>query len=98
MPFALWAGSEQGWKTFSFVAAQEQMNWDHNMQPFFTYLVQSQGVPASQYLVSAQAGTEEFIGKHTGVRPWRPSLSNTSFRYLGSTTLTTSAFSMIIDS
>ncbi|KAJ7812826.1 glycoside hydrolase family 12 protein [Mycena olivaceomarginata] len=53
------------WTIFSFFAPSEVTNYNSDLKPFFTYLAQNQGVPSSQFLVQAQAGTEPFVGSAT---------------------------------
>ncbi|KAF4614456.1 hypothetical protein D9613_003315 [Agrocybe pediades] len=61
----VWKGTVQSWTIFSFVAPSEITNFNSDLKPFFTYLTNSQGVPSSQLLVQAQAGTEPFVGSAT---------------------------------
>lgn len=61
----LFKGTVQTWTIFSFVAPNEITNFNADLKPFFTFLTQNQGVPASQVLVQAQAGTEPFVGSAT---------------------------------
>ncbi|KAF8177637.1 concanavalin A-like lectin/glucanase domain-containing protein, partial [Pholiota molesta] len=63
--WTLWKGTVETWKIFSFVAPSETTNFNQDLKPFFTYLVSNQGVPSSQFLVQAQAGTEPFVGNAT---------------------------------
>ncbi|KAF7359718.1 hypothetical protein MVEN_00696400 [Mycena venus] len=58
-------GTVQTWTIFSFVAPSEITNYNSDLKPFFAYLTQNQGVPSSQFLVQAQAGTEPFVGSAT---------------------------------
>ncbi|CAL1703247.1 unnamed protein product [Somion occarium] len=52
------AGSQIG-------TASEITNFNQDLKPFFTFLTSTQGVPSSQFLVQAQAGTEPFVGSAT---------------------------------
>ncbi|KAK6978105.1 concanavalin A-like lectin/glucanase domain-containing protein [Favolaschia claudopus] len=61
----LFKGTVSTWTVFSFVAPNEITNFNSDLKPFLTFLTQNQGVPSSQLLVQAQAGTEPFIGSAT---------------------------------
>ncbi|KAF8894835.1 glycoside hydrolase family 12 protein [Infundibulicybe gibba] len=61
----LFKGTVSTWTVFSFVAPSEITNFNSDLKPFFTFLTSNQGVPSSQFLVQAQAGTEPFIGSAT---------------------------------
>ncbi|KAJ7663239.1 glycoside hydrolase family 12 protein, partial [Mycena polygramma] len=61
----LFKGTVSTWTVFSFVAPTEITNFNSDLKPFLTFLTQNQGVPSSQFLVQAQAGTEPFIGDAT---------------------------------
>ncbi|THH20040.1 hypothetical protein EW146_g1226 [Bondarzewia mesenterica] len=61
----LFKGTVSTWTVFSFVAPTEITSFDSNFKPFLTFLTTNQGVPTSQFLVQAQAGTEPFIGSAT---------------------------------
>ncbi|KAK7014404.1 concanavalin A-like lectin/glucanase domain-containing protein [Favolaschia claudopus] len=61
----LFKGTVSTWTVFSFVAPNEITNFNSDLKPFLTFLTQNQGVPSSQLLVQAQAGTEPFIGGAT---------------------------------
>ncbi|KAI0314500.1 glycoside hydrolase family 12 protein [Amylostereum chailletii] len=61
----LFQGTVSTWQVFSFVAPTEITNFDSDLLPFLTFLVENHGVPSSQFLVQAQAGTEPFIGSAT---------------------------------
>ncbi|KAJ7270068.1 endocellulase [Mycena haematopus] len=59
----LWKGPNANWEVFSFVSSTGNLNsFDVDLNAFFTYLVQEQGVAATQYVQSIQAGTEAFVG------------------------------------
>ncbi|PPQ71705.1 hypothetical protein CVT24_007902 [Panaeolus cyanescens] len=68
--WAVWRGTVQNWAVISFVPSWEMTNFSQDLKPFLNYLVNSQGVPSSQYLVQAQAGTEPFIGSATFNADW----------------------------
>ncbi|KAF8968237.1 glycoside hydrolase family 12 protein [Flammula alnicola] len=61
----LFKGTVGSWRIFSFVAPTEITSFNSDLKPFFNYLIQSQGVPSSQFLVQAQSGTEPFTGSAT---------------------------------
>ncbi|KAJ7484334.1 glycoside hydrolase family 12 protein [Mycena latifolia] len=61
----LFKGTVSTWTVFSFVAPTEITNFNADLKPFLTFLTQNQGVPTSQFLVQAQAGTEPFTGSAT---------------------------------
>jgi len=65
LTWQLWKGTVASWQIFSFVAPSETTNFNQDLKPFFTYLVNNQGVPSSQFLVQAQSGTEPFVGNAT---------------------------------
>lgn len=58
----LYKGRNGQMNVFSFVASSAQQNFRGDLMEFFNYLVQKQGLPASQILTSAGAGTEPFSG------------------------------------
>lgn len=65
--FALWAGKndQTGAQVFSFVADGGPIqDFTGDLMDFFSYLVQNQGVDASLYLTSVQAGTEVATGSN----------------------------------
>ncbi|KAF5356771.1 hypothetical protein D9756_006704 [Leucocoprinus leucothites] len=62
----LWKGPNQNWQVLSFVSTSGDItNFNSDLKAFFNYLVQNQGVSASQYVQSIQAGTEPFTGSAT---------------------------------
>ncbi|KAF8061741.1 glycoside hydrolase family 12 protein [Lyophyllum atratum] len=61
----LFKGTVSTWTVFSFVAPSEITNFNSDLKAFLNFLVSNQGVPSSQFLVQAQAGTEPFIGSAT---------------------------------
>ncbi|KAF5323781.1 hypothetical protein D9619_012928 [Psilocybe cf. subviscida] len=61
----VWKGPVQNWTCFSFVAPYEITSYNSDLKPFLNYLTSNQGVPSSQFLVQAQAGTEPFVGSAT---------------------------------
>ncbi|KAI0345508.1 endocellulase [Trametopsis cervina] len=59
----LWKGPNANWQVLSFVSASGDItNFNADLNAFFTYLVQSQGVASSQYIQAIQTGTEPFVG------------------------------------
>ncbi|KAJ3718900.1 glycoside hydrolase family 12 protein [Lentinula raphanica] len=61
----LFQGVVETWTVFSFVAPSEITNFNSDLLPFYTFLIDNNGVPSSQFLVQAQAGTEPFVGSAT---------------------------------
>ncbi|KZV70019.1 glycoside hydrolase family 12 protein [Peniophora sp. CONT] len=59
----LWKGPNSNWEVLSFVSsAGDLTDFNVDLKEFFDYLVQEQGVAATQYLQSIQTGTEPFTG------------------------------------
>ncbi|KAL4249366.1 glycosyl hydrolase 12 (cellulase H) family protein [Abortiporus biennis] len=59
----LWKGPNANWQVLSFVSASGDItNFNADLNAFFQYLVQNQGVSSSQYLQAIQTGTEPFVG------------------------------------
>ncbi|KAG5914659.1 hypothetical protein E4U42_000368 [Claviceps africana] len=58
----LFKGPNRDTTVFSFVAPGQVRNFNGDLNLFFKYLVQSQGVPASSVITALQAGTEPFMG------------------------------------
>ncbi|KAG8915888.1 hypothetical protein FRC01_003475 [Tulasnella sp. 417] len=65
MSWSLYKGTVSTWTVFSFVAPYEINNYYQDLLPFFTYLINNQGVSSSQYLVGLQASTKPFTGGAT---------------------------------
>jgi len=62
----LWYGVNNGMRIYSFVASSPVSQFNEDIKPFFTYLQNSKGFPASsQYLITFQFGTEPFTGGPT---------------------------------
>ncbi|KAJ3745776.1 glycoside hydrolase family 12 protein [Lentinula detonsa] len=61
----LFQGVVETWTVFSFVAPSEITNFNSDLLPFYSFLVDNHGVSSSQFLVQAQAGTEPFVGSAT---------------------------------
>lgn len=61
----LYKGTVSSWTVFSFVAPSEITSFSADLKLFFTYLINSQGVSASNYFSGAGAGTEPFTGSAT---------------------------------
>jgi len=58
----LFEGLNGAMTVFSFVASSEVTNFSGDIKSFLTYLTDSQGFPASQFLISLGAGSEPFSG------------------------------------
>ncbi|TCD66855.1 hypothetical protein EIP91_000809 [Steccherinum ochraceum] len=59
----LWKGPNANWQVLSFVSANGDLtDFDIDLKDIFNYLVQSQGVAATQFLQGIQTGTEPFVG------------------------------------
>ncbi|KAI0727119.1 endo-1,4-beta-D-glucanase [Fomitopsis betulina] len=62
----LWSGPNSNWQTISFVSADGNINdFSADINEFFQYLEENQGVSTSQVLQAIQAGTEAFTGTAT---------------------------------
>jgi len=62
----LWSGPNSNWQTISFVSANGNINsFSADINDFFQYLEENQGVATSQVLQAIQAGTEAFTGTAT---------------------------------
>jgi xyloglucan-specific endo-beta-1,4-glucanase len=59
----LFKGLNGAMTVFSFVASSEVTKFSGDIKSFFTYLTNSQGFPASQFLLSLGAGSEPFTGE-----------------------------------
>jgi len=62
--FKLYKGPNGSTTVYSFVAASQATNFSADLKDFFTYLINSQSFPSSQYLLSIGAGTEPFSGSN----------------------------------
>lgn len=59
----LWTGPNSNWQVYSFETAQGDItNFNVDLNEFFTYLTQNEGVSSSQYVQAIQTGTEAFTG------------------------------------
>jgi len=58
----LYSGPNGSTTVYSFVASSETTSYSGDIKNFFTYLINNQGYPSSQYLLSIGAGTEPFTG------------------------------------
>ncbi|KAF8829374.1 hypothetical protein HHX47_DHR3001067 [Lentinula edodes] len=59
----LWSGPNANWEVFSFKTASGDItDFDVDLQEFFTYLTENEGVASSQYVQAIQTGTEPFTG------------------------------------
>ncbi|KAJ7287105.1 endocellulase [Mycena rebaudengoi] len=62
----IWKGPNANWQVISFVSARGDLNWfNEDLKVFLDYLVAEQGVPATQFVQSIQAGSEAFVGTAT---------------------------------
>ncbi|CAE6448053.1 unnamed protein product [Rhizoctonia solani] len=61
----LFKGTVSTWTVWSFVAPSEITGYNKDLKPFFTYLINSQGLSSSKYLTGVQAGAEPFVGSAT---------------------------------
>jgi len=62
----LWKGPNQGWTVFSFLRQGADItNFSADLNGFYQYLINSQGVSKNQYLVSLESGTEPMTGSAT---------------------------------
>ncbi|KAH9932824.1 concanavalin A-like lectin/glucanase [Epithele typhae] len=56
-------GPNSNWDVFSFITAEGDItNFDADLNDFFQYLIDNQGVAKTQFLQAIQAGTEPFTG------------------------------------
>ncbi|KAJ8077352.1 hypothetical protein PM082_001782 [Marasmius tenuissimus] len=59
----LWRGPNSNWEVLSFVVQDEEVtDFNVDLREFFDYIIANQGVAATQYIQSIQAGTEPFTG------------------------------------
>jgi len=62
--FKLYKGPNGSTTVYSFVATKTITNFSADLNNFFTYLVNHQAFPSSQYLITLEAGTEPFTGSN----------------------------------
>ncbi|ORY59949.1 endoglucanase A precursor [Pseudomassariella vexata] len=62
--WSLYKGVNGQMTVFSFVASSQQTSFSGDINSFVKYLTGNQGMPTSQYLLSAGAGTEPFTGSN----------------------------------
>lgn len=63
--FSLYYGLNGSMKVYSFVASsKDDTNYSGDLKAFYTYLINSQGLSSSLYLLSIGAGTEPFTGSN----------------------------------
>lgn len=60
--WSLYEGTNGDTTVYSFVANSEVEDFDGDLNDFFTYLVDKEGVDDSLYITKLQAGTEPFTG------------------------------------
>ncbi|KAF8648529.1 hypothetical protein AX16_006233 [Volvariella volvacea WC 439] len=62
----LWRGPNSNWQVLSFVSTSGEIrNFNVDLNDFFKYIINNQGVARTQYIHSIQAGTEPFTGNAT---------------------------------
>ncbi|KAI0098784.1 endoglucanase [Nemania sp. FL0031] len=67
----LWVGYNGPMKVFSFVAPSDIATFESDLKPFFTYITNNQGFPASQQnLITVQFGSEPFTGSNAEFDVW----------------------------
>ncbi|KAI6837881.1 hypothetical protein KC366_g6649 [Hortaea werneckii] len=62
--WSLYKGSNGAQTVYSFLPSDSINSFSGDVYDFFTYLINDQGFDGSQYLVSAGAGTEAFVGQN----------------------------------
>ncbi|KAI7115445.1 hypothetical protein KC352_g34343, partial [Hortaea werneckii] len=62
--WSLYKGSNGAQTVYSFLPSDSINSFSGDVYEFFTYLINDQGFDESQYLVSAGAGTEAFVGQN----------------------------------
>ncbi|KAI6885652.1 hypothetical protein KC360_g3291 [Hortaea werneckii] len=62
--WSLYKGSNGAQTVYSFLPSDSINSFSGDVYEFFTYLIKNQGFDESQYLVSAGAGTEAFVGQN----------------------------------
>ncbi|RMY74139.1 hypothetical protein D0863_03405 [Hortaea werneckii] len=62
--WSLYKGSNGAQTVYSFLPSDSINSFSGDVYEFFTYLINNQGFDESQYLVSAGAGTEAFVGQN----------------------------------
>ncbi|KAI7618538.1 hypothetical protein KC319_g19114 [Hortaea werneckii] len=62
--WSLYKGSNGAQTVYSFLPSDSIDSFSGDVYEFFTYLINNQGFDESQYLVSAGAGTEAFVGQN----------------------------------
>ncbi|KAK7057626.1 xyloglucan-specific endo-beta-1,4-glucanase A [Favolaschia claudopus] len=62
----LWKGPNSNWQVLSFVSSAGDINsFNVDLNDFFKYLIQEQGVAPTQFVQAIQTGTEAFTGNAT---------------------------------
>ncbi|KUI56151.1 Endoglucanase cel12C [Cytospora mali] len=85
----LYYGENGATQVYSFVASSEVTSFSGDLLAFFTYLINTDGLPSSQYLQSVGAGTEVFTGSDAVFSVSAYSLSETTGSATTSTTKAT---------
>ncbi|EIW80354.1 glycoside hydrolase family 12 protein [Coniophora puteana RWD-64-598 SS2] len=59
----IWTGPNSNWETISFVSQDGNINdFSEDLNEFFQYLIENEGVSSDLYLQSIETGTEPFTG------------------------------------
>ncbi|ROV90154.1 hypothetical protein VSDG_08790 [Cytospora chrysosperma] len=74
----LYYGYNGAMQVYSFVASSEVTSFSGDLMDFFTYLINTYGLPTTQYLQSVGAGTEVFTGSDAVLSVTGYSLSMTT--------------------
>ncbi|KAF7296104.1 Xyloglucan-specific endo-beta-1,4-glucanase A [Mycena kentingensis (nom. inval.)] len=72
----VWRGPNANWQVISFVSAAGDIKaFTADLNAFFTYLIQQQGVAPTQFIQAIQAGTEPFTGSANLVNTYSVSIT-----------------------
>ncbi|KAI1294467.1 endoglucanase [Xylaria venustula] len=67
----LWIGYNGPMLVYSFVAPSDIATWESDIKPFYQYITDNKGFPASsQYLITYQFGSEAFTGSNAEFDVW----------------------------
>ncbi|KAI7278650.1 hypothetical protein KC345_g5869 [Hortaea werneckii] len=91
--WSLYKGSNGAQTVYSFLPSDSINSFSGDVYEFFTYLINNQGFDESQYLVSAGAGTEAFVGQNAEFTVSAYSLEIESGSDSSSNTITSSSSS-----
>ncbi|KAJ4416557.1 hypothetical protein N0V82_006679 [Gnomoniopsis sp. IMI 355080] len=94
----LYSGPNGDTQVFSFVATAAVSDFDGDLMDFLNYLVDDQGMPDSQYLLSIGAGSEPFTGTSAvfSVASFSAGLSTGAATAAAATTTTTSSSAVVV--